>query len=415
MRTSSKKGKRMPNSMFGRFCTIINKMPIGTRYTSKQIREQIPTTLKRNQFASYGMSYSVSTFNIMLMATGCVKRIKQGTFEVLGHVPDFVTYSTCAANRGQSRYKNGKYIKDSKWKLGDPPLVIEKKVKVSKPVKTVKRQSKSMFGALCVIINNLPIGTVYTIKELLVHVPQELKDKPMSNYAIRQGGVQHKLASAHSSLISTKCMKRIRHNVFEIVAHIPDFLTLTMTDVNRKYREGQGWVLGDPTPVKEIKPKRVVDIIETEVKPKLILLGQIEGCLRTKGINEAVIAMAEGIGPVHILEIGEKNPEMIHISAEGLVKWIEVIKINGIRIVGSEEYRRILYPNRETFVMHDFGIRDLKSDSYKSESHLSFFKGTDVLEQSVEVDNLVKEAQIVSILKEGLSAVDAAKKIMKLF
>jgi hypothetical protein len=293
MRKSPTKGKRMPNSMFGRFCTEFNKMPIGTRYNSKQIREKIPLSLKRNRISSYGMAYTISVFHLMLLATGLIKRVKKrGAFEVLGHIPDFFTYSIGEANRHVTRYRNGKRVKVNGWKLGDPPLVEETKV-----------------------------------------VQKE-------------------------------------------------------------------------------------DPIEAIVKPKLIILGQIEGCLRTKSINEAVIAMAEGLGPVHILEIMLENRDMIQVSTKGVIDYVEIIKLKDIRIVGEREYRKILYPERDVVVMHDFGPRGLQPDSYKLDSHLAFFKGTDKSipqkEHSVEVANLVKEAQIVSILKEGLSAVDAAKRIMKL-
>jgi hypothetical protein len=292
-------------------------MPIGTRYNSKQIREKIPLSLKRNRISSYGMPYTISVFHLMLLATGLIKRVKKrGTFEVLGHIPDFFTYSIGEANRHVTRYKNGKRVKVNGWKLGDPPLV------------------------------------------------------------------------------------------------------------------------------KESKPK--VDKIEVEVKPKLMLLGQIEGCLRTKGINEAVIAMAENLGPVHVLEIMLDNPNMVQVSSAGLIDYVEIIKLKDIRIVDSKEYRKVLYPERDVVVM-----RDLKPESQevmlsniakigKFGENVTSIVGTDklnifkinfwpgliddktdkhitpVLVRIVKESDDQLKKKIVSILKEGLSAVDAAEKIIKL-
>jgi len=242
--------KRNPNSTFGAMCTAINSLPVGSTYRVKELREMLPSNCNS--------IYTVGWHHVRLLTTGCIQRVKRGTYKIIAHIPDFVTVSTCEGNGGykRDRFTSGKTAKlrGKPWKLGDAPLVEEKKVEVKK--NKVKRQAKSAFGILCTIINNLPIGTEYTIKELLVYVPQEFKNIPISNYGMRQGGVQHKIASAHSSLISTKCMERIGHNKFKIIAHIPDFVTVAITDVNRGYKEGKKWVLGDPQPEPTVRVKK---------------------------------------------------------------------------------------------------------------------------------------------------------------
>lgn len=334
-----------------------------------------------------------------------------------------------------------------------------------------KRKQNSIFNAICTYINNVAVGSTFKLKDL-----REQMSKTHVSHADVMGGMPYKVSADITQLLTTKCIVRESRGIYKVVGHIPDFVTLSTCDANRGYKKiigkwkregnqyalrGKPWKLGDP-PIerkpkaprtKKIKQKE--DVVETAVKNKLILLAQIEGCFKMKKHDEAVIAMAEGIGPVHVFEISEMNPEMIHISGEGVVDWVEVTKLKEIRVVDVKEYRKILYNHRDVFEMRDFGKRGLQPDSYKTDSHLKYFQGTDtnivkfgenitrilktdkpnifkikfwpalvddMTDKHVEpvLVRLVKESdeqlkeKIVAVLKEGLSAVDAAEKIIKM-
>lgn len=384
--------KRKLKSNFNLLCEFVNTLAVGTQYTVKEAREYItlrakelnfdPTALQVSTMAAstqQGLSYIIGCNHVRILTTKCIRRVKHGVYEVVAPIPDWVTVATTDANRGYKKWINGQVVpRGQKWRLGDPEP--EKKVKKTKLTDEEK------------IRQHMPNYPERTIENIMYRVKSlqsmfaKLDGDPYRAIMCNHMGDDNVVISSLD--IKNPAMANIKH-----MDGTTDTVNVLMVSNFR--------IEKDP----HLKINKSKDEV---VKSKLMILGQIEGCFKTKGINEAVVALMEGYGPVHVFEISEKNPEMIHISAEGVVDWVEVTKLKDIRIVNATEYRKLIYPERDVFVM-----RDITPDSYKLGTHLAFVPAK---EHSVIVAEQVKmKEQIVSILKEGLSAADAADKIMKLF
>lgn len=148
--------KRKPNSIFDEQVKSINSFGIGTIYKVKDMRNRMSVGKHNTE--------RVGDYHLDLLSTKCIKRVKRGYYEVLGHIPSFLTLNMCEANRGYKttgpnpKYlgktdlygSNGSYDKwyvngekptmqverGKKWKLGEPnPFAVEiieepKKVKL---------------------------------------------------------------------------------------------------------------------------------------------------------------------------------------------------------------------------------------------------------------------------------------------
>ena len=81
---------RKKGSQFDQVCEFINSKPIGSTYSSKELRDGCDTVTPQR------LGYC----HMFILQAKCVERVKRGYYKVLAHLPDFVTYNMLEANRG---------------------------------------------------------------------------------------------------------------------------------------------------------------------------------------------------------------------------------------------------------------------------------------------------------------------------
>jgi hypothetical protein len=85
-----------------------------------------------------------------------------------------------------------------------------------------RRKPNSIFDEQVKAINSFGIGSTYTVKEMRKRM------KVGSQNTERVGDY-------HLDLLSTKCIERVKHGTYRVLGFIPDFLTLNMCEANRGY------------------------------------------------------------------------------------------------------------------------------------------------------------------------------------
>jgi hypothetical protein len=137
--------KRNPNSVFSAMCTTINSLPVGSTYKVKELRDKLPMKLVYAKRGLRDICYTMGMIHVHLLTTGCIVRVKQGTYKIMGHIPDFVCVTTCEANRGYKIFKgDGTYkLRGTPWKLGDPEPQLLKFPK-EKMISIVKGEKPKM-------------------------------------------------------------------------------------------------------------------------------------------------------------------------------------------------------------------------------------------------------------------------------
>jgi len=252
-----------------------------------------------------------------------------------------------------------------------------------------KRKPNSIFDEQVKSINSFGIGTIYKVADMRNRMS-------VGSYNTERVG------DYHLDLLSTKCIKRVKRGYYEVVGLIPDFLTLNMCEANRGYttycdnpkylgktdkygmngcynewyvngerpriecERGKKWKLGEPNPFLSEEVKKSVD------------LNQIN--------NVGSIAQREAADEIISLILNGKVVEARHTNQ------LTVFII--ISIVGHEA--RVKYINGPETWVPLCNIFDVK---------------VKVKEPITPQPN--KKEQIINILKQGLSAADAADLILK--
>lgn len=272
---------------------------------------------------------------------------------------------------------------------------------------TPKRKPNSIFDEQVKAINSFGIGTVYKVADM------------RNRMSVGKHNTE-RVGDYHLDLLSTKCIKRVKRGYYEVVGLIPDFLTLNMCEANRGYttyrdnpkylgktdkygmhwecysewyvngekpriecERGKKWKLGDPNPNFDYwktfeENNKLIEKILAESKAKnSIDLNQIN--------NVGSIAQREAADEIISLILNGKVVEARHTNQ------LTVFII--ISIVGHEA--RVKYINGPETWVPLCNIFDVK-----------------VKEPITPQPN--KKEQIVNILKQGLSASDAADLILQI-
>ena len=136
---------RKPNSIIDLVCQHINSLPIGSTYTPADIRGSSNFSLNyNNRYKIHGSRERVRSFerlcsrisyiNIGLMKANIVKRVKNGVYQIICHVPDFFDQSTIEANNGRRTYPDNKLV-GKPWKNTVNTIVPDEvKVPAEKPL-----------------------------------------------------------------------------------------------------------------------------------------------------------------------------------------------------------------------------------------------------------------------------------------
>jgi len=240
------------------------------------------------------------------------------------------------------------------------------------------RTKGSQFDQVCSFINSKPIGYIYTCKEL--------RDWCSSVSPERLG-------YCHGFILYSKCIKRVKRGQYEILAHLPEFVTYNMLEANRGYTKS---VL-NPNWKKENEPyyfhtTRGLKWFANEPNPYLIAQE-----------NAAIEASAKSIITEAEAKVypKEKRPAEIFSESELISKKTYILAF----IEDTEA--RISRPGGWIARESNWEQIELaKGDLVIIEAELKFRKE--------ERLNPNKKEQIVNILKQGLSASDAADQILNL-
>ncbi len=81
---------RKKGSQFDQVCEFINSKPIGSTYSSRELRHKCSSVTPQR------LGYC----HMFILQAKCVERVRRGHYKVLAHLPDFVTYNMLEANRG---------------------------------------------------------------------------------------------------------------------------------------------------------------------------------------------------------------------------------------------------------------------------------------------------------------------------
>lgn len=256
---------------------------------------------------------------------------------------------------------------------------------------TSRRKPNSIFDEQVKAINSFEIGTIYKVADM------------RNRMKVGKHNTE-RVGDYHLDLLSTNCIERVKHGQYRVLGHIPDFLTLNMCESNRGYDttipnpefigftnkkndpsiefwyvdnilpykrvpRGKKWKLGEPNPF--IQKEETIEVPKStigEFKEKVNLFFSV------KKPGEYLTAHTI-YGTIVIIITIHSDPDYV------LVKY-------------DEEYSK---ESMGSFLMR-FGEFTSIEPSY------SF---------SAEPESSKKEL-IVNILKQGLSASDAADLILKL-
>jgi len=283
-------------------------------------------------------------------------------------------------------------------------------------MKTSKRKPNSIFDEQVKSINSFGIGTVYKVKDMRnrMSVGKHNTDR---------------VGDYHLDLLSTKCIKRVKRGYYEVVGIIPSFLTLNMCEANRGYttygpnpkylgktdKYGQNGCY-DEWYVNNEKPRIQV---ERGKKWKLGEPNPFFDYWKTFAENNKLIK--------EILEESKEKKEEVKID---LVNF-QTLKREAVR----NEIKQLLsyiisQPTKAvtakfgTVLVIIIGIHDVNNDNIlcintNDGCELNCYIGdlsviSITQKPEVRTSNEIKKEQIVNILKQGLSASDAADLILKL-
>jgi hypothetical protein len=274
-------------------------------------------------------------------------------------------------------------------------------------MKTSKRKPNSIFDEQVKSINSFGIGTVYKVKDMRnrMSVGKHNTDR---------------VGDYHLDLLSTKCIKRVKRGYYEVVGIIPSFLTLNMCEANRGYttygpnpkylgksdkygqngcydewyvnnekpriqvERGKKWKLGEPNPF--------FDYWKTFAENNKLIKEILE---ESKEKKEEVKPEPETERKINLVKefFSTENPGKCLTAINGNV----LVIIVSLNKVGT--HALVKYPNSGVSDSFLVAIAELKHIIVSFESVPEYTN---------------KKEQIVNILKQGLSASDAADLILKL-
>jgi hypothetical protein len=107
--TNLNHSNRTKGSQFDQVCSFINSKPIGSTYTCKELRDNCSSVTPKRLGYIHGF----------ILYSKCIKRVKRGQYEILAHLPEFVTYNMLEANRGYTTC-----IKNPKYGTGTEPYYL---------------------------------------------------------------------------------------------------------------------------------------------------------------------------------------------------------------------------------------------------------------------------------------------------
>ena len=268
-------------------------------------------------------------------------------------------------------------------------------------MKTSKRKPNSIFDEQVKSINSFGIGTVYKVKDMRnrMSVGKHNTDR---------------VGDYHLDLLSTKCIKRVKRGYYEVVGIIPSFLTLNMCEANR------GYTTYGPNP---------------KYLGKTDKYGQ-NGCYDEWYVNNEKPRIQVERGKKW--KLGEPNPFAVEIIEEPKKEEVKIDLVNFQTLkreaVRNEIKQLLSYivsqPTKAvtakfgTVLVIIIGIHDVNNDNIlcintNDGCELNCYIGdlsviSITQKPEVRTSNEIKKEQIVNILKQGLSASDAADLILKL-
>lgn len=259
-----------------------------------------------------------------------------------------------------------------------------------------KRKQGGLFDKMVNAINSYNVGDIYKVSEMR----QKLGSH---SYWTERVGDYHK------DLLSTKCIKRVKRGHYQVLGFIPDFLTLNMCEANRGYQiyklengkmqcteRGKKWKLGEPNPF----------ITETESNPILsdAQLNELESKLKTVVSSE----VQNGATPVKVYAIDKDK----------LTITVYVYSTSSIYNLSAPGTFRSLYEalyNLSMVKTDAYEIGEIYNIVTKNATSKSLSFAYSQMSDDAFEANQSKKDQIINILKQGLSAADAADLIVKLF
>jgi len=97
---------RKQNSLFSQVCNFINSLPIGTIFTNEQLYSKCDEHMTRWKGED---PYVTRQYRRHLVIANVLRHDSRGKWQVLAHIPDFVTVSSLEANRGVKKHIRGSW------------------------------------------------------------------------------------------------------------------------------------------------------------------------------------------------------------------------------------------------------------------------------------------------------------------
>ncbi len=322
-----------------------------------------------------------------------------------------------------------------------------------------RRKSNSIFDEQVKAINSFEIGTIYKVADMR-------KRMKVGSYNTERVG------DYHLDLLSTKCIERVKHGQYRVLGHIPDFLTLNMCEANRGYTtychnpkyigksatygiagdysyinnerpmvscsRGKTWKLGEPNPY---LVKQEVDLnainqngttAQQEAAFKIVSLlheGAIIQAVDTTDLRLVIIiAIVNSEARVKLKNGSRALVPLINLKHVKVVEKFEAEEVkeedkdrpaaafSEAELIDKKNYILAFIVETENAISKPGGW--IGRDANWAQIELA---KKDLLIIEVELkyrrekhSNTNKKQEIVNILKQGLSASDAADLILKL-
>jgi hypothetical protein len=261
-----------------------------------------------------------------------------------------------------------------------------------------KRKPNSIFDEQVKAINSYKVGDIYKVKDLRnrMNVGRNNTDR---------------VGDYHLDLLSTKCIERVKRGQYRVLGWIPDFLTLNMCEANRGYTTygpnpkyiGKSEKYGEQGHYDEWYINGERPRIEVP-RGKTWKLGESNPHSDYKAFsenNKESEEKKEEVKPETSININEASRRISNLLAEG--KRVEAFT---------------RFENRPIIILAILtdqpGVIKFMYKDTSEVSHMAIVSIVDLKISETPIHPNIKHNLIVEILKQGLSAADAATEILKL-
>lgn len=146
---------RKSNTLFDQVCQFVNNLAIGEQFAAQDMYNKCDERMTHWKQYYNNDPFVTRTYRRHLAVAGVLRRVGRGVWQVLAHVPDFVTVSMLEANRGSKKQNS-----NGEWVLRGKPWNASMLANVNGPA--IKDEAPELAGSDS-SARRISMQTLYTI------------------------------------------------------------------------------------------------------------------------------------------------------------------------------------------------------------------------------------------------------------